>query len=100
MRRFRATVRWIGPESGGRTIPPTGPVYRAPVSIGSLSYNGPVAFDLTVQCLEKAENGYVWTALVSFLIPDAPSELLVEGAAFELFEGRKRVATGTLIAPE
>jgi len=40
-----------------------------------------------------------WIAEVHFLAPDAPRELLKEGAQFELFEGRKCVGIGSVLAP-
>jgi hypothetical protein len=38
-----------------------------------------------------------WLAQVRFLVDEAPHEILVEGARFELYEGEKCVARGTVI---
>jgi hypothetical protein len=53
------------------------------------------AWSLVVEKVEESDP-YTWEAEVGFLVDDAPVELLTSGRSFELYEGKKRVAVGTL----
>jgi hypothetical protein len=53
---------------------------------------------LTVEYIRSYAGGQHLYARVCFLSPEAPSELLHEGSRFQLYEGRKLVATGLVRA--
>jgi hypothetical protein len=52
------------------------------------------AWSLVLQRLQPYAKGRYWFAEVHFLAPEAPNHLLRSGARFELYEGRRLVATG------
>lgn len=94
-----ARVTWLTPEEGGRSVPPTGPRYSAPVrfegqAAGAEGANWSLVIDLQSHPPGSAD----WIAEVRFLVEDAPQELLRLGASFELYEGKKRVARGILVS--
>jgi hypothetical protein len=47
---------------------------------------------------EKLSEEYRWIADVHFLVDEAPHEWLRLGREFELYEGKRRVAVGKLLA--
>jgi len=94
----RAFVNWIPYEKGGRRNPPTGeepPVYWAAVKFSRDLDDEPPAngWALNVRLIELIDP-FRWVSNVQFRVDDAPHELLCDGARFELYEGRKKVATG------
>lgn len=97
---MRAVIEWIRPEEGGRSAVPsgTGPrPYATLVRFPGSSEPWPPAKAWSL-VVEKAEglNAFTWEAEVRFLEDDAPTELLISGRRFELYEGWKRVAVGEL----
>lgn len=98
-----AVVRWLTLEEGGRRAPPTGqepPLYWAVVKlVGDNIESQPNSWSLYVRMKEALEDGYFWKAEVSFRVDEAPHHLLTEGIQFELYEGAKKVATGSLSEP-
>jgi hypothetical protein len=85
---WKAHVRWLSAEAGGRAHPPTGAQYvtvaRFDDPAGDWSTD---AWSVVVRFGDSREE-----ADVSFLVDDAPAHLLRPGASFELYEGRKKVA--------
>jgi hypothetical protein len=97
---MRAKIEWVRPEEGGRSSPPSGsgsPPYATLVKLGGSNEPWPPseAWSLVVEKVE-ASNPFTWEAEVKFLADGAPAELLTSGRTFELYEGHKRVAAGTL----
>lgn len=97
----RAVIQWIPKEQGGRQSgPPSGvgpPHYSAPAKF--LAYADTWSFevfDLAIEKIECLEGPNQWLAEVHFRIEDAPHEWLVDGAEFELYEGKKCVARGRI----
>ena len=102
----RAIVDWIPHEDGGRKKPPTGeepPAYWAVVKFveQDADEEPPTnSWTLAVRLVELLGSPFRWLADVHFRVEDAPQQLLADGARFELYEGKKRVAVGRIIASE
>jgi hypothetical protein len=98
---MKAKIQWKRSQDGGRTSPPLGigsPSYatlvkfsdgRSPWSLGTWS--------LVVEKNPNQSTDYEWIAKVHFLVPEAPHHELTPGRDFELYEGKKCVATGRLL---
>jgi hypothetical protein len=88
MNQFRARIRWLSPEEGGRREPPSGDQYitvaRFADPAGDWSSD---AWSVVLRFDDSAEE-----ACVSFLVNDAPAHLLQSGTMFELYEGSRKVA--------
>lgn len=98
MVRKRAVIRWVTPEQGGRRSgPPPGARYSAPAKFLAHADSWHIeAFDLIVDLIRQPDNPYLWLAEVYFRIDGAPHEWLMDGADFELYEGKKCVARGRI----
>jgi hypothetical protein len=94
MRRARAIISWVPRTKGGRTAPPAGPVYSTVCRFADDTGWPNTAWSLVLQRLQPYAQGRYWFAEVHFLAPAAPEGLLRSGARFELYEGRRLVATG------
>ncbi|HEY5315521.1 MAG TPA: hypothetical protein VIK18_23525 [Pirellulales bacterium] len=101
MKTMRAVVDWLKSDEGGRHQPPTGESvtpYSAVVRFAGEPWPTGAAWSLVVKKIQaNAPNS--WVAAVHFLVPDAPQEMLSEGRTFDLYEGKKRVARGTIEQP-
>ena len=96
---MRAKREWVRPEDGGRSVLPSGDGQPYATVVRFAGYNGPwPPTDAWSLVIEKvlASDPYTWEAEVRFLVDDAPTGLLTNGRSFELYEGLKRVAVGTL----
>ena len=97
---MRAKISWKRPDEGGRMKPPLGegsPPYATLARLGGSNEPWPPSegWSLVVEKVEAIDL-YTWEANVRFLVSEAPSELLTPGRTFELFEGSKCVASGSL----
>jgi hypothetical protein len=93
----RARIYWLSPEDGGRDRPPSAlysTVARFADERGDWSNE---AWSLVLEDLEPTDSFHCVLASVRFLSPSGPAELLNSGSSFELFEGRKKVATGIVL---
>lgn len=100
----KASIAWIPKEAGGRSKPPLG--------IGEPSYATVIHFpeepwphlsgswSLVVRKDEALSSEYHWIANVHFLVEEAPHDSLRDGRNFELYEGNKCVARGSIICEE
>lgn len=97
---FSAAIEWISQEQGGRKLPPSGPRYLAPARFGAWTGDGAedAQFTLIADLVTK-HGDFHWDAIVSFMVPDAPHQLLCLGALFEYYEGRRCVAKGRIKEP-
>lgn len=101
----KAIIDWIPYEEGGRWKPPTGeepPAYWTVVKFVDDAVDaGPPTngWTLVVRLAELRDGPFHWLANVHFRFEDAPQHFLTEGTQFELYEGKKRVATGRIISP-
>ncbi len=94
-----AKIRWLTKVEGGRAAPPSGSgprPYTTVVRFDGDAWPADDTWSLVVDKIES-EGDYGWTAQVRFLVPEAPTEKLFSGQRFELYEGTKLVATGTLL---
>jgi hypothetical protein len=95
----KARVRWIKPEDGGRQSPPPGPKYSTVARFEALADRWPrEAWSVVLYIIAPADAEGIMLVEIEMLAGnDAPKELLSPGSRFELFEGRKRVATGEVL---
>jgi hypothetical protein len=96
----QATVMlsWVPPGKGGRKVFPPGPTYSSVVRFDEDKDWPTKPWSLCVEFIRSYASGKYVYARVKFLLPDAPHELLHEGSRFQLYEGRKLVATGLIRA--
>lgn len=94
-----AKVHWVPPEKGGRTVLPAGKQY-ATVSRFQEDAESWLqeAWSIVLEFDEPPMNqGNPSLARARFLVASAPVDRLKPGRAFELYEGKKRVATVEII---
>jgi hypothetical protein len=89
-----AKVHWVSPEEGGRISLPTGKKYstiaRFPEDTGTWLQE---AWSIVLEFDEPpAAQGNPSMAKARFLAGQAPIDRLKPGRAFELYEGKKKVA--------
>ncbi|HEV7280206.1 MAG TPA: hypothetical protein VGN57_08340 [Pirellulaceae bacterium] len=105
-----AEIRWNAASDGGRERLPSGigePPYAPVVRLLDCDEqeNDGTAWSLVVRKLEAGddeagENGdgeAEWLAEIAFLVDAAPHETLTTGRRFELYEGARCVASGTIL---
>jgi hypothetical protein len=84
----RARVRWLSLGEGGRAQPPTGEQYITVARFVDPAADWSAdAWSVVLSFVGSAED-----ADVHFLAPEAPHHLLRPGVAFDLYEGRRKVA--------
>src|SRR4051794_10506649 len=95
-----AHLTWLTPEQGGRHSVPAGPRYIAPARFDVPKDQSECgAWSLIVDLQSRPPGSADWIAAVRFLVPEAPHEWLKEGVQFHLYEGKKCVAHGAILAP-
>ena len=97
MNPSHALIRWTAPEQGGRQLPPVGPVYSTVARFEDDEHWPHEAWSVLIKFERSFNAGHYIYAEVSFLVEDAPASLLQVGSRFELLEGRRRVAKGTVV---
>jgi len=99
MTQRTARITWLTAEQGGRGVPPSGPRYVAPVRFdGGVDASECGNWSLVVELVTHPAPSADWIADVRFLADEAPQTWLTDGASFALYEGKKRVAVGTIVA--
>lgn len=91
-----AQLKFLTDIEGGRAILPAGPVYHAMVR-----FNGETQPSKNMRCEFQSVpdvNGNV-KAVVSLIADDVSPLVFKKGTRFELFEGTRSVARGSVIAP-
>jgi len=97
---MKATIHWKTKEEGGRSAPPLGegaPPYATIVRFLETDDSWPPenAWSLVVE-KKLALDKYNWLAEVHFVAANAPSDRLSSGQKFELYEGNRCVAIGSI----
>jgi hypothetical protein len=101
MTNKKAIIEWISKDQGGREKPPLGvdiPPYSTVVRFADEPWppvNG--SWSLVVIKNDQASAECRWVAEVHFLVNEAPHDSLRNGRVFELYEGNKCVARGTIM---
>jgi hypothetical protein len=90
----RAHITWLPPDKGGRQTPPSGPRFSPTARFAAAKEDRSVVLELVSRPAGSAD----WIADIRFLFDDAPQDLLADGARFELYEGKRCVAHGTILA--
>lgn len=99
MMSHTARIVWIPSEQGGRQSPPPGPRYSSPARFEAAWDAWPdETWSLVVDLVSRASDSPDWIAEVRFLAAEAPQVLLTDGARFDLYEGAKCVAHGTVLS--
>ena len=98
---MNAILRWRTFEEGGRKKLPAcegTPPYATVIRFKDTNepWPPPIAWQLIVEKKRTLSNDFEWEVGVRYLVEDAPSNELVAGREFELFEGGKMVAEGRL----
>ena len=99
---MRAKIHWKSKQEGGRLKPPAGvgqPPYATVVRFKDTNepWPPPAAWSLVVEKIVDLSDEYDWVANVHFLVKEAPIKELRANRDFELFEGGRCVAAGSLI---
>lgn len=95
-----ARITWLKPEEGGRRLLPSGPRYSAPARFeGQAAGSEGANWSLVVDLMSHPSGSTDWIAEVRYLADEAPHELLLLDARFELYEGKRCVAHGIIISP-
>jgi hypothetical protein len=99
---MRARITWKRYEDGGRKTPPTGvgtPPYTTVVRFCDSNETWPPAnaWSLVIEKIASQSTEYEWIADVHYLANKAPHDELRPLREFELYEGKKCVATGILL---
>ena len=96
--KVRARICWLTPEAGGRATPPSGPSYSTVARFNGAEGDWKDdAWSIVLELCGPTDICLCTIADVRFLSPEGPSELLRSGTQFELLEGRRKVATGTIL---
>jgi len=92
----KAKVSWLTYEAGGRkNLLPAGARYCPIVKFNGVSNNNELwSADFTITDIDENNNSIVEFTLFA---EGAPFNYLVKGSEFELFEGNKRVAVGSIL---
>ena len=92
-----AHIQWLRPSEGGRPQPPAGPIYTTVARFGGHENRWTEnAWSLVVEFMAPPDENLRHLAKVRFLSDNGPADWLGEGATFELMEGPKTVARGTV----
>jgi len=95
-----AKIRWLKPDEGGRVAPPPGPRYSTVAKFDSQTEAEwrKEAWSLVLHLEGPPDETWIQTAWVRFLAEgNAPAAWLQPRRGFELFEGPKKVAEGTVL---
>lgn len=97
----KARIHWLSSDAGGRAAPPTGPRYSTVARFeadtsdwSDIAWSIVAEFDVPPTASQETI-ARIW--LLAHDRPGAPEHFLRPGSRFELFEGRKLVATGEVI---
>jgi hypothetical protein len=95
-----ARIRWLRPQEGGRIVPPSGPKYSTVARFESQTNENwrENAWSLVLSLEGTPDETWSQTACIRFLAEKAaPIAWLEPHTNFELFEGSRKVAEGTVL---
>lgn len=94
----KAKVRWLPSAEGGRSSPPAGKKYStvARFSAQSTSWDDD-AWSIVLEFLAPPDENLEQLAEVSFLMDNAPDELMANGKEIKLMEGSRCVGVATIV---
>jgi hypothetical protein len=93
---MKANLQWRKPEEGGRQSPPPGPKFSTVARFETQKESWMrEAWSLLIEFAEPPDAFLSHRVRVRFLA-DGPEELLQPGSVFELMEGYRPVAKGTV----
>ena len=92
---MQANVKWIPFEKGGRQkLVPNNTRYCPIIVFPEAKTEDFWSAEILTNSITNDDES---TIDISFLMPEAPFELLKPGAKFELYEGKKYVAAGIMV---
>lgn len=92
----KVKIYWISAKNGGREKPPSGSQYSTVARFEDVKDKWPnEAWSVAID-FNKHEDTYS-EGNIRFLVEWAPNNLLYSSSKFDLFEGKKRVATGEVL---
>jgi hypothetical protein len=92
-----ARLRWLRPEQGGRTAPPSGPTYSAVARFHETEEQWlKDAWSVVAEFNNPPDSTWSHFVTVCCLSDAAPANLLANGRVFTLYEGQRKVAEGTV----
>ncbi|HEX4123889.1 MAG TPA: hypothetical protein VHY37_04120 [Tepidisphaeraceae bacterium] len=97
---MRARIHWKTKVEGGRNRPPSGhglTPYTTEIRFKEPAWPPTEAWSLVVEKIPELSSEYDWVANVQFLAKQAPENELRSNREFELYEGKKCVATGVTV---
>lgn len=94
MEKYKAKIFWIRAEDGGRTTIPQGDKYAPIIKVLGEAYFEEFWSAFVVNVKYIGEN--ITEATIEYLSELAPNNLR-ENVEFELYEGAKNVAKGTIV---
>jgi hypothetical protein len=98
---MRARICWSPPDALGHPAIPAGPRYSTAARFDSIRERWPhEAWSIVVEFMNTPDERRCLDARVRLLNPEGPKDLLTSGSQFDLFEGARLVARGTVIGPE
>lgn len=93
----KAQITWVTQKNRGRKNPPTpGTRYCPIVVFDAMAKNRNEFWSADFICTE-VDTKMRSIVDFAFLVEDAPTEFLVDGNKFELYEGNKKVAFGVIL---
>jgi hypothetical protein len=96
-KQVRAKIYWLSPEEGGRSSLPIGLRYVTVATFADGPELPPILWSLVVEASVSFKQNEWNRVVVSFLNPEnAPHHLLKQGQRFQLYEGKRLVATGEI----
>ena len=93
MNQINATIKWLTEQEGGRREIPIGFRYCPIIKIKGYEKTD-VAWSIDFICANHHYN--ISRINFAFLSNDAPEDILISGKEFELYEGTRKVAYGTI----
>jgi hypothetical protein len=95
---LRARVKWVPHGEGGRKAPPAGVIYSTVARFEAIADRWPSeAWSVVLDLSQVVPGEYDVVVPVRALMFEATDTLLVPGAKFDLFEGRRRVAAAEVL---
>jgi len=93
---IEANLQWYTPKKGGRQSLPPGPKYSTVARFENQKETWlQEAWSLVIEFIEPPDMALSHRVRVNFLA-EGPEDLLKPGSVFELMEGRRPVARGTI----
>ncbi|QDT97679.1 hypothetical protein [Gimesia aquarii] len=92
-----ATVYWLREDEGGRKNIPSVPKLVAPASVDGPQGSVDASWSLVIEMEDQPVMDRTQIVTIHFLVPEAPSHLLVKNAEFIMFDGPRAFLKGQIL---